>query len=359
MTYGHGGDVYSAAEFHRCSIRQILDFSASVNPFGPSKKVKAEIRTWLKMLDHYPDPQCRRLRKRIAQIYGVPESLLLCGNGSNELIFHIVSAVRPKKILLTAPSFSEYAKAARLYGAETLSVSLCEEHLFRLEAERFMDAMKECQLALVANPLNPSGALSSRETVLNLAEAAMRTGCMLVVDEAFIDFCSADSVIRAVTAAGYLGVLRSLTKYHGLAGLRIGFAALPERLVRAIVTSRDPWSVNTLAQRAAYVAIGDRVFAQKAGEWLEKEKAFLENGLARLGFLVYPSSTNYLLVHHKRSPEFREALYRRRILVRDCSDFEGLDASFLRIAVHRHPENTRLLKALKYILNSVEPSHDG
>jgi len=359
LTIEHGGDVYSAAEGHGCSLRQVMDFSASVNPLGPSKKVKAEIRKWLKMLNHYPDPKCRRLRKRIRQVFSVPEPLIICGNGSNELIFEIVSAVKPHKVLVTAPSFSEYAKAASRYGAETVSVPLCEEHLFRLEPERIADAMKECQVAFVANPLNPSGTLTRRETVLELAEAAARTGCMLVLDEAFIDFCQSDSVIRDVSADGYLGVLRSLTKFHGLAGLRVGFAALPERLIERIHTTRDPWSVNTLAQRAAYVAIGDTAFSKETMDWLGKEKTFLEERLGRLGFVVYPSSANYLLVNHKRAPEIREGLFRRRILVRDCSNFEGLNDSFLRIAVHRHPENTRLLKALSYILNPREPRRGG
>jgi len=356
---GHGGDVYSAAEYHHCSMDQMLDFSASVNPLGPSKKVKAEMRTWLKRLRHYPDPECRRLRKRTGQIFQVAEDLLLFGNGSNELIFDIVSAVRPERVMVTAPSFSEYEKAARHYGAEIVRVPLCEEHLFRLEPDRIAEALKSCQLAFIANPLNPSGTLADRNTVLQIADAARNAQCMLVIDEAFMDFCPSESVMREVSPDGYLGVLRSLTKYHGLAGLRIGFAVLPKYLLTKVRATRDPWTVNTLAQRAAYVAMGDRVFRKETADWLEKEKNFLENRLTRLGFVVYPSSANYLLLNHPEAVRIREGLFSRRILVRDCSTFEGLSDTFLRVAVMRHPENTRLVKAITSILTPRKARTDA
>jgi len=356
---GHGGDVYSAAEaLKKIPANRIMDFSASINPLGPSKKVKAEIRKSLKNLGTYPDPACRRLCKRIGQIYNIDPSSIICGNGSNELIYLMVSALKPKTVLVSAPSFSEYSRAAKIAGADVKKINLEEKNSFRIDPNLFAQSMEGCDMAFLGNPNNPTGHVLSKDQVLFITDKAAATGCILVVDEAFIDFCPEESVITANTLNSYensyknLVVLRSLTKFHALAGLRIGFGVFPKNLIPTLKAAKDPWSVNSLAQRAAYVALGDKVFVKETIQWLKQEKTLLESELSKMGFTVIPSDVNFLFLRHPEAKALRNRLYTRGLLLRDCSNFDGLNDSYLRIAVRSRKENSRLIKELRFCINS-------
>jgi threonine-phosphate decarboxylase len=349
----HGGDVYSAAEALKIPVRNVIDFSASVNPLGPSKKVKAAMRSALKELGRYPDSQCRRLVKKIARGYGIGEKNIVCGNGSNELIHLAMAVTRPRRVLVTAPAFAEYERAARLAGAEIVKLPLAESDGFRVSTEAFSEAMRGCDAAFLCNPGNPAGTLIPRADVLAIADAANTADCLLIIDEAFMDFCRDESVMRDAAAGepdirpGMI-VLRSLTKYHALAGLRIGFGLFPPEIKAAIDAIKDPWSVNALAEVAAATALPDKAFAKETAAWLSAEKKYMGKGLAALGFAIYPSEANFFLVKHDLAQGLREHLYRRGILLRDCSNFDGLDGTFLRIAVRSRRENARLLREMKW-----------
>ncbi|MBI5142857.1 MAG: threonine-phosphate decarboxylase [Nitrospirae bacterium] len=344
----HGGDVYSAADALKIPVRNVIDFSASVNPLGPSKKVKAAMRSALKELGRYPDSHCRRLVKKIARVYGIDPTHIVCGNGSNELIHLAMAVTKPKRVLVTAPAFAEYERAARLVGAEIVKLPLAESDGFGVSAQAFAEAMKSCDAAFLCNPGNPAGTLMSRADVLAIAAAANTANCLLIIDEAFMDFCRDESVIRDAAGSSGVIVLRSLTKYHSLAGLRIGFGLFPPEIKAAIAEIKDPWSVNALAEVAAITALSDRAFAKDTAAWLSAEKKYMGKGLAALGFKIYPSEANFFLVKHELAQALREHLYRRGILLRDCSNFDGLDISFLRIAIRGRRENARLLKEMKW-----------
>ena len=349
----HGGDIYSAAEaLKKIPANRIIDFSASINPLGPSKKVKAEIRKSLKYLGRYPDPACRRLSKRIGRIYNIDPANIICGNGSNELIHLMVAALKPSKVLVTAPSFSEYSRAAKIAGAGINKLYLEEKNMFRIDPERFALSMQGCDMAFLGNPNNPTGHVLSKDKVLFIADQAASAGCLLVVDEAFIDFCPKESVIEINTlySNNNLVVLRSLTKFHALAGLRIGFGVFPQSLTTVLKETKDPWSVNYLAQRAAYVALGDKVFVKETAKWLKQEKTLLESEFSKLGFTVLPSEANFIFIQHPKAQQIRNRLYKRGILLRDCSNFEGLNSSYLRIAVRSRRENSRLIKELRFCI---------
>lgn len=352
----HGGDVYSAAEALKIPVRNVIDFSASVNPLGPSKKVKAAMRSALKELGRYPDSQCRQLVKKIARVYGIDREHIVCGNGSNELIHLAMAVIRPKRVLVTAPAFAEYERTARLAGAEVVKFPLAESDGFGVNARKFMEAMNGCDAAFLCNPGNPAGTLMSRADVLAIADAAKTANCLLIIDEAFMDFCRDESVMRDVAGKPGIIVLRSLTKYHALAGLRVGFGLFPPEIKAAIDAIKDPWSVNALAEVAAVAALSDKAFAKDTAAWLSTEKKYMAKGLAALGFAIYPSETNFFLVKHDLAQAVREHLYRRGILLRDCSNFDGLDSSFLRIAVRSRRENARLLKEMKYWFGRIAAS---
>src|SRR4030042_2844948 len=216
-SFEHGGNIYRLAEEIKMQERKVMDFSASVNPLGVSKKIKTEMRKHLKYLHNYPDPEAKRLRKRLAQYHGIDLETILCGNGSTEFIYLITKALRPQKVLIPAPTFSEYERACTTScKSQVISYKLKKEDNFNINVEEFVEAMKGCEMAFLCNPNNPTGRLLRGDDVKRIADAAKEFKCYLIVDEAFIDFCADDSVIKDVRDNPYLIVLRSMTGFYAL-----------------------------------------------------------------------------------------------------------------------------------------------
>jgi len=356
---GHGGNIYRLAEELKMHERKIIDFSASINPLGVSKKIKAELRKRLKYLDNYPDPDAKRLRKQLAQYHGIDPEMILCGNGSTELIYLASRALKPKSVLIPAPTFSEYERAI-LIGQEPATTEqraqirylvLKKEDGFEIRPDEFIQAIqdKDCDMAFLCNPNNPTGLLLKRDSVMKIAETAKDLKCILVVDEAFIDFCPEERVINEIQNNPYLIVLRSMTKFYALTGLRLGYGVFPKHLTDRLKEYKEPWTVNNLAQRAAVVALKDRVYRNETFRLIEEEKRFLENGFKKLGIEFFHSDANFYLLKLNNAKEIYQMLKKKGILVRDCSNFRGLDSTYIRVAVKSHSENTILIKELTAI----------
>ncbi|NOY64673.1 MAG: threonine-phosphate decarboxylase [Nitrospirae bacterium] len=347
----HGGDIYSLSETLKVPERKIIDFSASVNPLGISNKIKAELRRHLKFLYHYPDNECRRLRRHISRHTGIDENRIVCGNGSTELIYLIVRALGPERVLLPVPTFSEYERAIRTYckNCRIDYLYLQEDNLFRLLPDRFIEALKDHDMAFICNPNNPTAQSLCMDELKEIIKEASKKGCLLVIDEAFIDFEPENTVTRIFNDISHTIVLRSMTKFYGFAGLRLGYALLPPDIIDTVKRYKEPWTVNSLAQRAGVIALKDNHYRKKTFEYLLKEKQFLEREFRKLGIDFFPSKINFYLLRDDRAPEIVTQLRRAGILVRDCSNFRGLDRRFIRIAVRTHRENAILIKKLKEI----------
>lgn len=361
----HGGNIYRFAEELKIQERKVIDFSSFVNPLGISKKVKAEIRKHLKYLHNYPDPEAKRLRKTLAQYHGIDPETMLCGNGSTELIYLIATALKPQKVLIPAPTFSEYERAViRIqdtgHRTQIKYLFLKEENGFEIKSEEFISAMKgdinselHCDMAFLCNPNNPTGRLIRREDVRKIAEKAKELECYLIVDEAYIDFCPDDSVISDTKDYPFLIILRSMSPFYALPGLRIGYGVFPQRLMGIIKEYKEPWTVNNLAQRAAAAALKDKFYRKETLKIVSDEKRFLEKNFKKIGIEYFHSDTNFYLIRIEKANEISRQLGRKGMLVRECKEFRGLDNSYLRIAVKSHRENTILIRELKYVLQHV------
>lgn len=351
---GHGGNIYKAALESGISEEKIVDFSASINPLGVSAKVKEVILQELDPLVNYPDPDTKELRHKISRHLGLDPGNILCGNGSTELIYLIPRALKPKSVLITAPAFSEYERACSLnYESRIMMYELKEKNNFRINADEFISAMTgemnstlHCDMAFLCNPNNPTGSLLKREAVLKIAEAARESKCFLVVDEAFIDFTPEESVIADVRDNPYLIVLRSMTKFYALTGLRIGYGVFHKDLIERIKEFKEPWTVNNLAQKAASAALEDSVYAEKTFSLINKEKAFLEKRFRETEIKYFPSAANYYLLKIENAGDVVSSLRKKGMLVRDCSNYKGLGSSYIRVAVKSHKHNEALLEEL-------------
>jgi threonine-phosphate decarboxylase len=353
MMGSHGGNIYLFAE--RLAVREsdVIDFSASINPLGVPQSVMSALGEQMKYLFNYPDPDTKRLRLKIAEHTGVCPDSIICGNGSTELIYLVVRALRPNRVLVAAPTFSEYERAVRSQGSRIEYFFLNEENAFDVEANGFIAAMSGAmnnsgpfEVVFLCNPNNPTGRLIKRKDMLKIADAARYFKCTLVVDEAFIDFCSGASITGEVDNNPYLIVLRSLTKMYALSGLRIGYAVMPPHFLDAVKKAKEPWTVNSLAQVAGIAALDDGAYKAATFTVISREKETIEGGLERMGISYIPSFANYYLLRTDKGQELSACLMEKRILVRDCSNFVGLDSSYIRVAVKSEADNRRLLEEI-------------
>jgi threonine-phosphate decarboxylase len=343
----HGGNIYKAARELGVPESRIIDFSASINPLGISESVKAVITGNLNGLVHYPDPDADAFRRTVSRLHGIDPGTVLPGNGSTELIYLLPRALKPESVLIPSPTFSEYERACR--AGNELRVKryeLSKDDSFKISTGAFIDAMRGCDMAFLCNPNNPTGQTLHKKDVLTIADAARKIQCVLIVDEAFIDFAPEDSVIEHVKDYPNVIVLRSLTKFYALTGLRTGYGVLPKELLEKIKEFKEPWTVNNLAQAAAVAALDDKEYRIKTREIMAKEKEYFEKVFQERDVIFFPSSVNFYLLKIGRDRDIVLKLRRKGILVRNCSNFRGLDESYVRIAVRTRSQNELLIKEL-------------
>lgn len=355
----HGGNIYRLAEDLGIREDEVTDFSASINPLGVPGSVTSEIKNNIRRLCNYPDPDANNFRAMISKYTGAEPESIICGNGSTELIYLLVRALKPEKALIPAPTFSEYERALN-DPQKVRSLVLWESNGFEIDPDKFISAMSgtdspasyktalttSVDMAFLCNPNNPTGRLLRRDSVMKIAGAARDLKCFLVVDEAFIDFSPGDSIVREVANNPYLIVLRSMTKFYALTGLRVGYAVVPPTLLDEIKRHKEPWSVNTLAQVSGIAALNDISYRDETYKLIRNEKKTLEDGFSLLNIQYYPSAANYYLIKLLQAQRIISSLRGKGILLRDCSDFIGLDGTYVRVAVKSNRDNMRLLKEL-------------
>lgn len=347
----HGGNIYGADT----PAGGWLDFSANINPLGLSEAVRQAVADSIGAIVHYPDPEGRALKDALADHYGLRREEIVLGNGAAELFYVFFHAVRPRRVLLPVPSFGEYERAALAAGAEISYHRLDSARGFTLSVADLTAALSAHDCVILGNPNNPTGGLLSRADMVRLIKAAQETATMVVVDESFLDFCpdEGDYTVRdLVSRSDNLFVLRSLTKFYAIPGLRLGFAVAPLALVKRLEESKDPWNVNLLAQKAGEAALGDRAYQRASQDFVQREKAWLAKALGDIpGVTVFPPTVNFLLLYlappWPEAAEVSAAMRRRGILLRDCTNYPGLSPRYLRAAVRPREENRRLLDAFR------------
>jgi histidinol-phosphate aminotransferase len=343
----HGALNYGELRVLGLCPEDVLDFSASTNPYGHSPTVRDVLAGV--PLDRYPDRECLELRVALAESLGVSPDQVLPGNGASELIWLTALAfIRPNdRVLVLGPTFGEYARAAAIMGARVTTCPARKETGFIPDAVEIAACLASLRprIVFLCNPNNPTGAFLSLALIGLWARQHPET--LFVVDEAYLPFAATPNE-TFVCARDNILVLRSLTKDFALAGLRLGCAVGAVRLIAALRNVQPPWSVNALAQAAGVAAIRDLAHQRDSLENLARSKQELVAGLTELGLPPVPSACHFFLVHVGDGAAFRLALLRRVVLVRDCASF-GLP-EYVRIAARRPEENERLLATIREVI---------
>lgn len=345
----HGGDWAGFAAVHG---RPPLDFSASISPLGVPSGVRAALARAAGEVDRYPDPLCRELRAAIARHEEVPMEHILCGAGAADLIVRAVLALRPRRALVTAPTFAGYQEALALAGCAVERLPLDPARDFRLGEEILSAITPEMDMVFLCQPNNPTGVTVPVPLLRKILERCRQTGVRLVLDECFVDLLvdpAAYTMKSALIEFPNLLLLKAFTKLYAMAGVRLGYALCADRALLAdMERAGQPWPVSSLAQAAGVAALKEGAYALQVRSLLAVERPWLAEELRRLGLRVVPGEANYLLF--ACSAELSAPLAERGILLRRCGNFEGLDNSWYRAAVRTHEENQRLIQALEEVL---------
>lgn len=355
MPFSHGGNVYDGEGI----LQNWIDVSANINPLGLSGRVKEAIITAVDMLVHYPDPEARALKNALANHYGILKERLICTNGAAELMYIYFHTFKPKEVIISVPSFDEYEKAAKAGGAHITYVYTQQDN-FNSNLMRIVESAGEGAVIILGNPNNPTGSLVRKEEVEAAVKEGIKKNLRFVVDESFLDFRYDEDRFSVKNLTGIyknLLVIRSLTKFFALPGLRLGFGTACEHDIKKMEGHKDCWNVNSLAQVAGTAALSDGEYIRESRRLCEVERVYMRARLQEITEIhVTGGSVNFILIQFLRPYHTAEkaADYCKRhgILIRNCRNYRGLNGEFIRLAVRDRITNNHVIRIIKNYINN-------
>lgn len=339
----HGGNIYK--------YNSVIDFSANVNPCGISKAVIRAVNAAAVNAYNYPDLECVALRNAIADYEMVEPWNIICGNGASDIIYRLVLALKPKKALLIRPCFSEYERALRSVGADIEYYDVNAD-TYDVDGDIIKYISDDIDILFICNPNNPTGKSADKTLINKIKEKCIEKDIFLCVDECFYDF--ADDKVRfslkseAIIAKNVL-VIRAFTKMYGMAGIRLGYGITGNiEIIKNMIEAGPSWNVSSIAQAAGIEAIKDREWVEKTRKLIFTEKEYLYREFDNIGIRYIRGDANYIFF--MAGSGLKEKLIAKGILIRDCSNFEGLFDGYYRVAVRTHADNEKLINALKEVI---------
>lgn len=349
----HGGNVVEVAEYLGISPASLFDFSANINPLGPPERVRAIARDNLSVIERYPDIEYRHLHAALAKGVGCEQSQVLAGNGETELIYLLVRHLNPHSALLLTPGFAEYRRALEQQGCEIIDYALTEEHGFQPDDSLLVAIeTQRPDCVFIATPNNPTGLMPDSALLHRLILLCELHHIHLIVDEAFIDFLPEGSpLIACLPKTRYLYLLRSLTKFFAIPGLRLGYLLCGNtQVISHLKERREPWTINGLAALVGEVLLDDEAYIQKTQELIAEQREYLCCELREFPQLkIWAPRANYIFIRCLDRVDLQSALLKYKLLIRHCQNYPGLDGSYYRIAIRNQAENRFLISGLKQV----------
>ena len=345
----HGGNI------HDFPSRELLDFSSSINPAGPPEYAMAAAADALRYVNRYPDARQSAVREAFSIWLGVPPDGLVFGGGASELIRAVIAALKPIRVLVTLPTFSEYESCALSQGVPVKGVPSDAANYFAFDMKGIRETFSRGDLLVICQPNNPTGVAWNEEELRELARLCSASGGYILSDECFINLArpSPPSCMDMISG-GHVIVLRALTKDFAAPGLRVGFIAAAADTARAVCEQMQPWPLNCVGEAFAVAcAKNPEPYLRNSAIKIAALRDALSSGIAGLGFSPNPSSANFILVRSGTfsAGDLHDMLLRRSILIRRCANFTALDDSYFRAAVRNAEDNAALLSGLASIVS--------
>lgn len=350
---GHGANVEQIANIYNKNPKDIIDFSSNINT-KIIKGLETYILEGLQESRSYPDINYTNLRNNISKYIDIKPEFIIPGNGATEIIYLLMKSI-DKRIAIMNPTFSEYERGARLNNLEVINFSLDESNEFEINLNKIKENIDKFDSLFVCNPNNPNGKVKNLEKLL---EIIVDNNKLLIVDETFMEFVEQEekySLVKYIESYPNLFILKAVTKFFGLPGLRLGYGLTSNKeIIKKIYNYKEPWTINSFADTLSNYIFKDKKYIKDSKKYYIDERKFMISELRSINSIqVHDTDTNFILIrlNNKSAKEIKVELLRRyNILIRDASNFIGLDDRYIRIAIKSRKENEILISGMKKIL---------
>lgn len=353
MKINHGANLYDLSSQYGFSKEDIMDFSSNINPFGSSKLAKEYIVNNIDKVSVYPDPEYLELKTSISNYCNCSIDNILLGSGATELISSFIKTINPKKALILSPAYSEYEKELSKIECNITKYFSKKEYNFTINIDNLIEIINKdnYELIIICNPNNPTGFTFSKNEIEKILN---NTNSFVMVDETYIEFTNTSiySSTSLVDKYDNLFVIRGTSKFFSTPGIRLGYGLISNHKIKYEMNSNlDLWNINILASMMGEVMFNDNKFIENTYSLMIKERDYLVNELSKFTDLkIYNSQGNFILCEIKSksitAKEVREKLIPKRIIIRDCASFDGLDEYFFRVCILKPEENKLLIDNL-------------
>ncbi|MGV8146950.1 MAG: pyridoxal phosphate-dependent aminotransferase [Alkaliphilus sp.] len=353
----HGGDIYS--DKHPAG-RDLIDFSSNSNPYGPPDEVKNNLAVALEHALKYPDIEYRLLKKEIQNHHNLRKANIVLGNGAGEIIDLAIKRVN--SLLILNPAYSEYEESAIRYDIKVFHSEYkhCniegKKYCLEINGEDFWDKFYKADAVVLAHPNNPDGNVLTLEKMRKIVDFARKNKKKLIIDETFFDYTNEQvSFTSFLEEEVDLIVIKAITKFYGLPGIRFGYGLCSDKnIVEEITNFQRPWNINAFAEKFAVVCFKDEKYKENMTSINREERDWMTNELIKLKNIkrVYISEGNYILLvlQNIKAGDLKKRLIEKGILIRNCDNYKGLNEYSVRVAVKKREDNIKLLKEMEDLL---------
>ena len=351
---GHGADLEYMANIYKKDTSKIIDFSSNINPIIIDNIEKYIIES-IDKCRSYPDIYYTNLRNNISKYINIKPEFIIPGNGATEIIYLLMKSIE-NRIAILNPTFSEYERSARLNNLEVINLNLMKDNDFNIDLSNIVENIDKFDSLFICNPNNPNGKVKNLGCLLDII---VKHNKLLIIDETFMEFVEDEakySLIKYIDKYENIFILKAVTKFFGLPGLRLGYGITSNKeIIKNIYKYKEPWTINSFAENLSNYIFFDKEYLKKGKIYYIKERDYMLKELKRIDKLyAYDTDTNFILIKLKglKSYKLKEKLFKEAdILIRDASNFIGLDDSFIRVAIKSHKENEIFINELKKALN--------
>lgn len=357
MTYTHGGNVYEIGRTLGIKGSELKDFSANINPLGLCENVRAAMIKAIDKITKYPDITYYEVKKAICDYDNLDLENLILGNGAAEVIFNVTRAIKPKKALIPAPTFSEYEDACKSIDCNVQYYFLNKENNFHLEEDFLNKINEDIDILFICNPNNPTGVLTEKSFIEKVLKKAEEKSVYVVVDESFLDFVKNGqeySVLDQCENFKNLIVIKSATKFFAVPGIRIGYGYSKNNdFLNKINKITVPWSINTIACDGLVVALKEKDYIEKTIDFIDYEKEYLYTNLKSIDKIEpLKPAVNFIMFKVNNDINLYDELLKENIVIRRCGNYKNLSDNYYRVAVRTREENDILTANLKRIMEA-------
>ncbi len=359
MITGHGGNVNALADRLQCPIDEITDMSSNLNPLGPPPGLAEFIKNNIHRICSLPDVDASKMVRAFSGYYNINSDRVIAGNGTTWFIYTLPPALGLKKMLIAGPTYSDYRDACIMHHVDYTFAMASRKFLFKPDldvvSEMLSDKKQNIDAFVLCNPNNPTGSFAEQKKIIDLLKE--HRDKIFIVDESYLPFMDNAEKISLVGKTDFpnLIVLSSMSKIFRIPGLRTGFLCADPAITKKIMKFYQPWSVNALAQAAViYIFENNKIitpFIEKTRKFITTEKKKFVNSLKNCSFIKFFDSQTYFVLaeleNKIKSDKICRFLADKKILIRDCANFQGLSDNFIRLSLKTEKENRQLARCLR------------